>query len=168
MVKTTFEQQLAFGKIGESKIAEWFKRKNYYVLPIYEKEVSEGKGPQVFGLDENLIAPDMLVFNRQKIFWIEAKHKSVFSWHRTTSQWVTGIDLKYYNDYLKITALSPWPVWLLFLHEKGYTDEWPHNCPTGLFGGELTTLSKLENHRSDKWGKSGMVYWGVDSLTKIK
>jgi len=115
----TFERQLAFGKAGESLIANWLKRRGYLVLPIYEKEISEGKGPQVFSAHGDLIAPDLLAFGREsdKVWWIEAKHKSAFSWHRMSGRWVTGIDLEHYQDYLQIQRLSPWPVWLLFLAE---------------------------------------------------
>lgn len=167
----TFEQQLNFGKIGESIIANWLKRKGYSVLPVYEKEIQEGKGPQVFTLQGNLIAPDLLVFGNaiDKVWWIEAKHKSAFSWHRITRRWVTGIDLRHYEDYLRVAQISPWPVWLLFLQRDGRAKDTPlgKNSPTGLYGGTLAYLQNNENHRHDNWGKSGMVYWSETTLTKI-
>jgi hypothetical protein len=150
--------------MGESRIATWLMRRGYSVLPVYEKEINTGKGPQLFSLDKKLIAPDMLAFRGDTVKWIEAKHKSVFSWHRISKKWVTGIDLKHYQDYLQVALRSPWPVWLLFLHEKDYTDEWPHNCPTGLYGHELLYLADHENHRHSNWGKGGMVYWAHETL----
>lgn len=162
-----FARSLANGRVGESLIANWFKRRGYSILPVYEKELGEGKGPQLFTAEGGLIAPDMLCFKGEKVMWIEAKHKSVFSWHRRTQRWVTGIDIRHYEDYQRVEAQSPWPVWLLFLHREGYTAEPPHNCPVGLFGGDLPYLVKHENHRHGNWGSGGMVYWARETLKKI-
>jgi hypothetical protein len=158
------------GRVGEGRIANWLKRRGWAVLPVYEKEVDEGKGPQLFMLDKSLIAPDMLAFKKTNVRWIEAKHKTVFTWHRITQRWCTGIDLRHYRDYLQVAELSPWPVWLLFLHERSIPDArdlqygCPQECPTGLFGGELFYLQNNENHQHKNWGRSGMVYWAHDTL----
>jgi len=165
-----FKEKLAVGKIGESLIAKWFISKDYNVLPVYEKEINEGKGPVLFSSTlKNLICPDMLVFKDKKVFWIEAKHKSAFSWHRITKEWVTGIDLHHYEDYLEVAnTLCGWPVYLLFLHESGKAKDTPEGMetPTGLFGENLNKLATCEHHRHDNWGKYGMVYWSVSSLKK--
>ena len=94
---------------------------------------------------------------------IEAKHKTAFSWHRLTGRWVTGVDLRHYEYYCKIEDMSPWPVWLMFLHRGGQAKDSPPS-PSGLFGNRLEVLRRQENHRSDKWGKWGMVYWALPSL----
>lgn len=171
MCASKFKARLSFGKIGEGLIANWFKRKGYIALPIYEKQIDEGKGPQLFTSNRNLIAPDLLMFNfdkdGEKVFWIEAKHKSAFTWHRITQRWTTGIDLKHYQDYLEVDKLTPWPVWLIFLHEKGIAKDSPDGCPTGLFGRELSYLNEHENHRHGNWGKGGMVYWAHETLLKL-
>jgi len=170
-----FRQQLAVGKLAESQIATWLRHRGNCVLPVYEIEMTAGKGPQVFLPNEGLIAPDLFVFpfeDGTKATWIEAKHKSVFSWHRITQRWVTGIDLNHYVDYLVVDDKTPWDVWLLFLHVKESTPDrdepWP--CPTGLFGRPLRLLRDCENHKSEPrnngsgWGRNGMVYWARDSL----
>lgn len=169
-----FNRQLAFGKIGEAYIATWLKMScRYHVLPVYEKEMQEGKGPVLFPTQgETLIAPDLLAFRREgehlaKIRWVEAKTKSAFSWHRITQRWVTGIDLHHYTQYQKVADISPWPVWLLFLHYEGRAKDSPAGCPTGLFGGDIRHLTKNENHRSPNWGKSGMVYWAHSTLRPL-
>jgi hypothetical protein len=167
MTASTFAAQLNYGQMGESRIARWLRAHGFTVLPVYEKEISTGKGPQLFSLDNSLIAPDMLAFRGKTVKWIEAKHKTVFSWYRIGNRWVTGIDQKHYNDYIKVALISPWPVWLLFLHENANTAEGPGNCPTGLFGQELLWLADHESHRSDKWGKSGMVYWAHATLRPL-
>lgn len=164
-----FEQKYAVGKIGESLIANWFRGRGFNVLPVYEKEIKENKGPTLFLAEGgSLICPDMLVFKPGKTLWIEAKHKTAFSWHRITQRWVTGIDLRHYSDYLKV-AEGQWPVWLLFLHQDGTAKDTPEGLisPTGLFGNDIKVLKTIENHRSDKYGRSGMVYWSHDKLKQI-
>lgn len=171
------EEKLVFGEIGQSQIARWLRARGNGVLPVYEKEIDTGKGPQVFlPNDVCLIAPDLLVFNHENVWWIEAKHKRVFTWHRITERWTTGVDLRHYNDYLRVNEMTPWPVWLLFLHSMDRNDDrpdepWP--CPVGLFGHKLTFLVNNENHRCEPrnngtgWGNTGMVYWAHEKLLQL-
>jgi hypothetical protein len=164
-----FATQLAYGKAGESVIAAWLRTAcRYHVLPVYEKQIVEGKGPVLFSsAGRCLIAPDLLAVRRDQVKWIEAKTKNAFTWHRTSGQWVTGIDLRHYRDYLELARLSPWPIWLLFLHLGGTAKDSPDGSPTGLFGGELLALALHEHHRSERWGTSGMVYWAQKSLQQL-
>jgi len=159
-----FDKNLEFGQAGEGKIAEWFINRGFSVLPIYEKIINTGKGPRLFVPEGKLIAPDMLVFRGTDALWIEAKHKMAFTLHRITNKWVTGIDLRHYVDYLMIDDNTAWPVWLLFLQEGGQAKDSPIESPKGLYGNKLSYLRQNENHRSEKWGKSGMVYWAIDKL----
>lgn len=166
----SFERKLKIGKMGESAIANWLKLKGYSILPVYEKEISDGKGPQVFTASKNLIAPDLLVFgnNAKKVWWIEAKHKNAFSWWRKEERWVTGIDRRHYKDYLKVQELSPWPLWLMFLQRDGIAKNTPKGLisPNGLYGESIKWLSEHINHEHDNWAK-GMVYWWEAKLQKI-
>ncbi len=157
-------EKFRFGIAGESQIARWLRDRGFSVLPIYEKLVDQGKGPQLYLPKGSLIAPDLFVFNGTKILWIEAKHKTAFTWHRLTKRWVTGIDLRHYEDYCRVADETPWHVWLLFLHEGGQAKDSPANSPRGLFGRDLEHLRKDENHRSPNWGRRGMVYWAHESL----
>ncbi len=172
-MEPTFEKRLAFGQVAESLIATWLRRvRGCTVIPIYEKEIGSGKGPRVFMPDGELVAPDMQVVRGGELSWIEAKHKTTFTWHRITQRWTTGIDQRHYQEYLKVSDLFPWPVWLMFLHEQSRPAEQdrqyaPGDSPTGLFGDDLRRLRCCVNHQSDKWGKNGMVYWAVGSLAKL-
>lgn len=159
-----FDTQLRYGQAGESAIALWLRKRGFAVMPVYEKILDTGKGPQLFMPEIKLIAPDMLAYKGGNALWIEAKHKTAFSWHRRTNRWVTGIDLRHYEDYCAVGELSPWPVWLLFLHRGGQAKDSPAGSPAGLFGNTLKNLRCCENHRHDNWGRSGMVYWAKDNL----
>lgn len=168
----SFQQALAIGKAGESQISRWLQSRGNYVLPVYEKEIQEYKGPVLFRPDgSQVICPDLLTLTKNGVAWIEAKHKSAFSYHRITKKWVTGIDLHHYEQYQSIARELPnIKVWLLFLHRIGFlAKDTPEGMtsPTGLYGGNLLELTKKENHRHGNWGKSGMVYWAHDSLMKL-
>lgn len=164
-----FDEQLRWGKVGESVIASFLIARGCHVLPVYEILEGQFKGPQFYTSSGNYVAPDILVFKEKKISWIEAKRKSVFSWHRISKKWVTGIDLHHYRDYLCIAKSQPWPVWLMFLHTDKEChlrgEPWP--CPTGLFGRDILELETRENHRHKNHGKTGMVYWAHKKLKLI-
>jgi hypothetical protein len=167
----TFEDNLKTGRVSEKYIGRWIRDRGNSILPIYETEYHTGKGPQFFAPIGEYVAPDMLVFTRAwGVLWCEAKHKSVFSWHRKTQRWTTGIDLRHYEDYQHVARITKLPVWLLFLHQNSTPNPrdincgCPKKCPTGLFGQELGFLVEHENHRSMNHGRSGMVYWAETSL----
>ena len=162
-----FSESLDFGVAGESHIARWLRNRGWAVLPAYEKILDDHKGPRVYLPQGRLIAPDLLAFKADGALWVEAKHKTAFTWHRLTQQWVTGIDLRHYEDYCRIEDETPWPVWLLFLHEGGQAKDSPPDSPEGLFGGRLAYLRRHEHHRHSNWGSSGMVYWALGSLKRI-
>lgn len=166
MPLNNFSHQLKFGVIGENRISRWLKNRGNTILPIYETEINTGKGPRLYTPEENLIAPDMLILSDDGILWIEAKHKTAFTWHRISKKFVTGIDLRHYEDYCKIAERYPYEVWLMFLHEGGTAKDSP-SSPSGLFANSLEYLKENENHRHDNWGKSGMVYWSIDNLKKL-
>lgn len=165
----SFHESLVMGQAGESAIAGWLKRKGFAVMPVYEKIMDTGKGPQLFMAETELIAPDLFVFHpdNKKVLWIEAKHKTAFTWHRITGRWTTGIDLRHYRDYCRVADLSPWPVWLMFLHQGGQAKDSPPDSPSGLFGNTLDYLKDNVNHTHANWGPSGMVYWAVGNLRQL-
>jgi len=179
-----FERALDVGRVGEGLIAKYMMSRGHSVLPVYEIEKMTGKGPQLFCDDGEYVAPDMLVFTGNGALFIEAKHKSVFSWHRITSRWVTGIDLRHYEHYQRVADRTGMPVWLMFYHRENKPDErdvkhgCPAECPSGLFCGELSYLTRNENHRSPPYnvwresgfvghGNSGMVYWADSVLRRV-
>jgi len=171
-----FALNLAAGQVGESAIARWLISRGFTVLPAYEKEPGDYKGPRVYSASGNMIAPDLLAFRfgientRDAVFWIEAKTKAAFTWHRISRTYQDGIDRRCWQDYLRLQAKAPWPIWLMFLHVgDGVAKDNPEGLspPTGLFGEKIATLRYCVHHESDKHGPSGMVYWTVDSFRKL-
>src|SRR5690554_3978032 len=120
-MSAVFSKQLEIGQLGESVIARWCMSRGNSVIPVYEKEIITGKGPRFFSPQGQFVAPDMFIL--PSMTFIEAKHKTVFSWHRITGRWCTGIDLNHYEDYQKVQAITGRPVWLLFLHRCSIPDK---------------------------------------------
>lgn len=166
-----FTESLQKGLIGEGIIAKWLNRHGWNVLPAYEIEQQSGKGPRLFTATMGrLVAPDMLVFNRKKIVWIEAKTKSAFTWHRLSQSFQTGIDQNHWKQYLSVNAVTPFPIWLLFLHRSGNAAKDTPNgktSPSGLYGQEIINLRGTIDHIHDGWGRHGMVYWKESAFLKI-
>lgn len=166
-----FEESLAVGQMGEGEIARWFISKGYSVLPAYEVEQHHGKGPRLFTFGGQVVSPDLLVFNADKVMWVEAKTKTAFTWHRGSRTWQTGIDRRHWREYLRVNEITPFPVWILFLHRPGgLAKDTPEGMisPSGLFGNEIGFLAEHIHHEHENHGPSGMVYWTVESLKKIK
>ncbi len=166
----SFEQQLQEGVYGEDLISRWLISRGCQILPAYQIEHSHGKGPRFFGKFGQLICPDLLVFKSEKILWIEAKTKSAFTWHRSSSSWQTGIDFRHWNDYVRVADESHLPVWLLFLHKPGsLAKDTPDGftSPSGLYGNSLQKLQSSIHHTHSNHGPSGMVYWTELSLIKL-
>lgn len=181
----SFAAKLKQGQtMGEGPIACWLMEKGSSILPVYEKQIDTGKGPQLFTASDSYAAPDLLAFTpKGGPIFVESKYKSVFTWHRISRSWTTGIDLNHYEHYQQVQAKTGLPVWLLFFHQDSTPDNkdlrWrcPDECPIGLFGNELSKLTKCVNHTSlpkdvnrDGFlghGRHGMVYWSESSLIKI-
>ena len=160
----SFQQSLSVGKTGESDVALWLMARGCKILPVYEIAENQFKGP-VFHADRvrKLVAPDLLVFGTDQLFWAEVKTKTAFTWHRKTKRFVTGIDRHHYGDYLAIQDEVDLPIWLFFYHADGVAKDSPPG-PSGLFGAPLQHLRVRVNHKHDNHGEHGMVYWAENSL----
>jgi hypothetical protein len=176
---TRFDQSLAVGQLGESLIAHWLRNRGWHVLPAYEKEIDNGKGPRLFLASDcegsELITPDLFAMKNGQFLWVEAKHKSTFTWYGKGRYWTTGVDKRHFADYVRVQQETGINVWLLFLHRESIARpddvaKWgaPPECPTGLFGRQIDYLNNHYSHDSSKWGPSGMVYWRpFDHLLKL-
>lgn len=161
-----FRESLEFGKAAETAIAKWLIGRGCKVLPAYEIVDAKFEGPRLFCKEGNLVTPDLLVFADGGTCWIEAKHKTAFTWHRKTSRFVTGVDMHHWNDYLAVKEKTKLKCWILFNHLGGVAKDSPES-PRGLFGGEVEFLQRNINHTHENWGRHGMVYWAHDKLKRL-
>lgn len=167
----------SFGRFGENVVARWLRARGNAILPIRDIDMRDvWKGPRMTGPEGvELVTTDWLVTNtaNRKMVYIEVKNKTAFTWHRISNEWVTGIDQRYLDHYLIVRGQSSIELWLLFLHlsEKpsrmDLNHGCPDQCPTGLFGQEISLLADAVHHTHANWGKGGMVYWGASALRRL-
>jgi hypothetical protein len=166
----SFEQKLEAGLYGEDLISRWLIARGHQVLPAYQIQQNHGKGPRLFGQYGQLISPDLLVFKTNKVLWVEAKSKSAFTWHRLSATWQTGLDRRHWRDYLAVEKVTPFPVWIMFLHAPGHAaKDTPAGLesPSGLYGNSIAVLAATIHHEHENHGPSGMVYWREQDLKKV-
>lgn len=185
-----FDAARRLGRKTEYLVARYWMDRGWSVMLACDLEQGTGFGPRVWTRDEeadfrSIVVPDLLMWTPHSVRWAEVKAKTVFSWDKGrneshTRQWVTGIDLCCYEDYMAVEEITAIPVWLNFLHysddptRKNLDNGSPETCPTGLFARALAELVHCEHHRAPSrnpdrdeslgHGRSGMVYWGIDEL----
>lgn len=159
-----FAVNLAFGRIAESKISEWLQKCGNVVSDMTNTKGLPGTGPRVFTKFGALVTPDFLVAKGGRANWVEAKHKSAFTWYRKKRRWVTGIDISKYEHYRRVRDGSGIPLWLLFLQESGQAKDSAPSPYYGLFGQDLAVLEKTASHRDTLPGHPPMIYWARESL----
>ena len=169
------------GTIGESITARWLRSRGYTVIPAYEKQVSDWKGPRVYLPEGQLVAPDLFALitrhDQTYAFWGEVKTKERFTWRFTEGVWQTGLDCKYFEEYKELWEVHKLPVYIFFYHRRTDTDVRdvqrgaPDTCPAGLFVQRLDTLLALaqrggrRGHTDQHTGKyTPMVYWYIHHL----
>ena len=168
-----FQENLIMGQAGENVVARYLiYERGFSMLPVYQVLQGNYKGPRFYTKCGEKVAPDALGFKGGSVFWFEIKTKTRFSWYRKTKTWQTGIDRSHYHDYLDISTMHPFPLWLLFFHTQHETHEGDGKCPVGLYGNDIQELSKCVAHEYTKntpaqYGKCGMVYWNQASLKPI-
>lgn len=169
MQKLKFKDALNFGIDGEDVISNYFMYIGFSILPACRIECQPYKGPRLQSKESETTLPDLFAISKTGSMWIEAKHKSGFTWYRSMNRhgvfgsFQTGIDLKVYEEYRKIANETPFDVYLMFLHEGGKAKDSPES-PAGLWGDTIENLKKIEDHTSLNYGRSGMVYWNMCDL----
>ena len=107
----SFSDSLQQGQLGESIIAQWLRSRGWHVLPAYEKEIDNGKGPRLFLAQGNrmsqLIVPDILGIRNGDFKWFEVKHKTRFTWYGKGKYFVTGIDKRHFDAKLRALPICP-------------------------------------------------------------
>ncbi len=169
----SFNDSLQFGAVGENVVGRYRQAKGCLALPVHKSIGGVGHGPQLLGINEDLVAPDFLVWGKDGTKWVEVKHKTTCTWHRKTRRWQTGVDRTVLTNYGTVSKETNSKVVLCFWHPSDKPDPrdlaWgsPKVCPTGLFVGDVLELEKpgCGRYYQHVTNSSGMVYWDIDSLT---
>jgi hypothetical protein len=165
---TSFVGNLSFGHIAECQISRFLIKKNWGVIPAYEKLLKDQKGPRIFPSfqKEPYISPDLLIYKGQEVYWAECKNKTGVPYNRHRSIFTTGIDKVHFENYLKVDKETPWKVYVFFLHGDEVLEGTPEGCvpPSGLFTQWIGNLKLTINHECEK---NAMIYWDCSVLIKL-
>ena len=118
--------------------------------------------PLLLGFGVQIIAPDMLTWRAGVPLWVEVKDKDSATWHRKSSQWQTGLDVRSLRAYQQVADRTKIDVCVWFVHRGLARDDDPVGLrqPEGVYTGRISALDT----RAREFG--GMAYWDMSLLTQ--
>lgn len=125
-----FNQMLKFGEEGERIAAEKLLSKGVAVSPLYQ--FSPDSPPFLLTDIERVILPDLTCWKNGANFFVECKRKK--QWVSWNGELETGLDLRHFNDYLKVKKITGSSIYIFFIHE----DTMKQN--SGIFYNEIEIL----------------------------
>lgn len=158
-MRPSFEAQLERARLHEIRVAELAREHRYYVVPSYDYSgKGDDKAPKMAAPagEQDLVLPDLQCFRSGEFRWLEVKFKTRASWRERGGYLTTGMNLRLYEDYIRVERVSGGKVFVLFLHEKEREAR----------GDALARLQEYESHRysGPKMGRGGMVFWPYEKL----
>lgn len=164
-----FKKALEYGQKGEQTLSSVLIQHGFSLIPTCNLPSSPGKGPRLQNGEAGIVLPDFMAFSKSGVLCVEAKHKHGFTWYRNKNRygvcgsWQTGIDLSSYEQYKKFSIDTNSQVILCFLHD-GEAAKDSEKSPAGIYWNYIFDLENVEDHKSDLWGRHGMVYWNIEDL----
>lgn len=154
-----FKKKLAFGKEGEHEVADYFMKKEYSILPLYQFD--DDIAPKIFTFNEEIISPDLFICGNNKTLWVEVKTKN--RWIKFRGVIETGCNERHYNDYIKVKKHTQLPLYMVFNHKDVE--------PLGFYFVEISTpYNRIWDGLNEKTGKRispPLVLWNFNDLQKL-
>lgn len=173
-MRGSFSSRLTHGRIGEQAVLKWLRYMNRVVLPVCDTliniEFRERCGPRLFVGNDALTAPDLLVFADDGVRWMEIKCKKYCTWYRNESLWMTGIDVRHFEQYIKVHQATCIHVDLVLYHpnETPRPKDVPHGCPEyaprGVYCADILKLQEIYHHIGTDLDGNEMIYWDMQVL----
>ena len=149
------------GRALEATISSMLVNEGWTVMPI-TTDNTHGIGPRITNKHGSTAAMDILAWKGADVRFLECKAKATFSLHRNSGQWVTGLDKRLWDDYLKGQEGAPFKVALIFLQEPG-----EEGSPSGLYWAWLSHLATHVHHEfAGNEATPAMIYFSEQALTK--
>ena len=133
---------------ADSSVARWLRENGYFEIERVANSL-----------------PIYTGVNMSRVYVVA--NKTTFSWSFTRRRWETGVD----RANLKLVERFPGSeVYVLFSHrnktpsQRDLDNGSPEESPVGLFVARLLEYS----HRSDKYGRGGMLYWHYSKLQRLE
>lgn len=120
-MKRSADSAREFGHKGEQVVIRLLKRLGFSILPAGALDGSPfrpGGAPMLSGMEEAVIAPDLIAVEKGATRTVEVKTKSTSDFYGIGKCQVTGLALRHWDNYLAFEAKSGLPGWIVFLHAK--------------------------------------------------
>lgn len=110
---TKWDDLFERGLKGEKLVAEWLKRRGFYVLPV--SLIENGGAPALEGHLKRIIASDHLVARSGETFWVEIKTYQRATFNQKRQRWEHGVPIRLWNEYIKGQEITGIPGYLYIL-----------------------------------------------------
>jgi hypothetical protein len=157
----SFEENLEYGKKGESIVGELLVREGNTVIPCATLPAEEYKGPRVFTPEGEMISPDFISIANGHAIWVEVKAKKHSSYHRISGTWNTKIEAKVLRTYTRVADITGCPLDIYFLHAESYDPEsGRYDAPIGIYILHIYPGEKISYHHEC----GGQIYFNLADL----
>ena len=160
--KNDFEIQRARGLRIEKRVAQWFMKSGWMVLPGFEfSGPANDHAPimQAFSASESAVIPDLLVARAGIMRWVEVKLKtSTTPWREGGWRKDTGLAQRHWVNYERVRNATGADVWISFAHEL----ENQVTCDRMV---DIAPLARL--YDGESMDRGGMCFFPWDNLTKV-
>ena len=160
--QTDFEVQRARGLRIEKRVAQWFMKTGWMVLPGYQfSGPSNDNAPvmQAFSSSESAVIPDLLVARNGVMRWVEVKLKTQATpWRNGGYRLDTGIARRHWNAYETVARATGAEVWLSFAHEF----ENQVTCDRIV---DLASIARVDD--GERMERGGMCFFPWNELNKV-
>lgn len=139
---TSFEETDEFirGRNGERLVADYLRRKGWYVIPSYDYSGDEHKAPRLTGLLDSFVIPDLDVSRCGNRQWAEVKTKWAASFTHVTQQFEHGLPARHFNHYHAVQHVTGCPVHVFIFEES--TGELLHSKLESLLCPRVSRMKK--------------------------
>lgn len=96
-----------WGEWGEGQVRRWFQEQGWFVIPT--SAIENGGAPKLIGLLAAHVLPDLQTARAGEMRWVEVKTKTAPVLYQITRTWRHGIDLRLWDEYLKVQAETGLP-----------------------------------------------------------
>lgn len=153
----SFDEQYKFGQEGEIEISNTFKNKGFMILPVWQ--FTKDSAPVLYGKNQDLILPDMVIFKHLECAFVEAKRKRQYVHYEGGKE--TGISYRLYKQYMAIHFYTGLDVLVAFLQEE--------EEPTGMFYVNLLTEGRLWDgiNRNGVRCSEALYFWKLKDLQTL-
>jgi hypothetical protein len=151
----SFEVNLEMGKVAEEWAHDCLLRDRWAVTPLHDLPPSDGRGPRLSGLDDDLPVPDFHVAKFGHSLAVEVKAKEKRQWGRMLQCEEHGIDQRKWDAYRRYDS-RVMPLFLLVVVVGPFP--WDQRDPL------CARVTQIRPHLNRDRSGVSMAYWPCSQM----